>query len=259
MLVDLGEDAHLASKAGPNKYCISVISNKGGVGKTSIAVSLAFYFAKEWGKTLLLELDSSPGDLETLFDISSDSSLEVAIRFPEKYGKNVKNVCKNLDVLKGFPNPMVAENIKPEATETIIAKIKKDYPFIVIDTQTVINGIILDFLRTSSMILMVTDYSIESLSRISKFLDMLINKFSLPVHDFCFIVNKKRLFDVFKIWDVARVMDFPISGFIPFDRKFNKSHFMLNRAKVFKTKFFKETKKILQGAISNEPGRKAGK
>ncbi len=243
------------SLAASEKYIVSVISNKGGVGKTSIAISLAFYFAKELGRTLLLELDSSPGDMETLFDINPDSSLEVAIRFPDNYQNNVKNICKNLDVLKGFPNPIVAENIKSEETGKIIQLLKKDYPLIVIDTQTVINGIILDFLRFSNIILIITDYSIESISRNVKLLDMLVKKFSLSANDFNLVVNKKRIFDVFKIWDASKLMDFPISGFISFDRKFSKSNFMLNRNKIFKTKFFKETKKILQGAIKHGPGR----
>jgi len=244
VLVNLGPEKNLNNSGDKKKYIVSVISNKGGVGKTSIAVSLAFYFARDFGKTLLLELDSSPGDMETLFDINAGSSLEVAIRFPENYEKNVKNIYKNLDVLKGFPNPIVAENIKPETTGRLIKFIKKDYHFIVIDTQTVINGIILDFLRTSNIILIITDYSIESLSRISRFLHLLINKFSLPVNHFNLIVNKKRLFDLFKMWDVSKVMDFPIIGFIPFDSKFSKSNFMLNRRRIFKSKFFKETKKI---------------
>ncbi len=237
------------------RYFVSVISNKGGVGKTSIAVSIAFYFAMDWGKTLLLELDSSPGDMETLFDINPDSSLEVTFRFPETYKKHVKNVWKNLDVLKGFPNPIIAENIKPEITGKMIEVIKKDYPLIVIDTQTVINGMILDFLKTSNLIFTITDYSIESLFRISKYMNMLVNKFSLPVEDFHMIVNKKRFFDLFKIWDVSKIMGFPISGFISFDRKFSKSNFMFNRKKVMKTKFFKETKKIIQEAVSYGPVR----
>ncbi|MGM0366701.1 MAG: AAA family ATPase [Actinomycetota bacterium] len=253
----MGTDRTLKDTEGKKRYIISVISNKGGVGKTSIAVSLAFCFANDLGKTLLLELDSSPGDMETLFDIGSDCSLEVAIRFPENYKKNVKNVCRNLDVLKGFSNPIVAENVKPEATGKLIEFIKKDYPYIIIDTQTVINGIILDLLRTSNIILIITDYSIESISRISKFLDMLINKFSLPVDHFNLIVNKKKLFDLFRIWDISKILDFPISGFIPFDRKFSKSNFMLNRRKIFKSKFFKETRKILEGAIRHGAGRKA--
>ncbi|MDZ7837494.1 MAG: ParA family protein [Actinomycetota bacterium] len=127
------------------KMILSVISNKGGVGKTSIAVSLAFYLSDELGKTLLLELDSSPGGLEALFDLREDDYLEVAIKFPESYKSNLKNIFHNLDVMKGFKSPIIAENIKPGDTKKLINRIKKDYQFVVVDTQTVMNGIILDF------------------------------------------------------------------------------------------------------------------
>ncbi|GAG65090.1 unnamed protein product, partial [marine sediment metagenome] len=42
---------------------IAVISNKGGVGKTSIAIAFAMFLSQKIKKRiLLLELDSSPGD-----------------------------------------------------------------------------------------------------------------------------------------------------------------------------------------------------
>ena len=62
-----------------DKKIISVISNKGGVGKTSIACCLSLCLSRKLNKkTLLLELDCSPGDFGTLFDIDEGLSLEMA-------------------------------------------------------------------------------------------------------------------------------------------------------------------------------------
>jgi len=58
------------------KNVISIISNKGGVGKTSIACCMSLYLSKIIEKkTLLIELDCSPGDFGTLFDIESEKTL----------------------------------------------------------------------------------------------------------------------------------------------------------------------------------------
>ena len=82
---------------------ISIISNKGGVGKTSIACCISLYLSKiSKKKTLLLELDCSPGDFGTLFDIGMEMSLEMAIKFPDEYKKYVKSINRDLDVLKGL-------------------------------------------------------------------------------------------------------------------------------------------------------------
>lgn len=233
------------------KMILSIISNKGGVGKTSIAVSLAFYLADELGKTLLLELDSSPGDLEALFDLREDKSLDVAIKFPGSYKSNIKNIFHNLDVMKGFGSPIVAENIKPGDTKKLIKRIKEDYQFIVVDTQTVVNGIILDFLKISDLVFIVSDYSLESLFRISRMLQILINKFSLKTKVFHLLVNKKRLVDNFKMWDISKIIDFPVTGFINYERNFNKSNVLLNRRKIYKSKLFIKTKKIFQEVACN--------
>jgi len=229
------------------RLIISVISNKGGVGKTTIALSLAYYLAADLGKTLVLELDSSPGDMGAIFDIHDDYSLDTVIKFPESYKKYVKKIFKNLDVLKGFSDPIAAENVRSREMSLLLKLIKKDYHFIIIDTQSVINGAILDSLRNSNMVFLVTDYSLESIARISKMLQILITRFSIELDLFHLIINKRRIIDYFRLSDVSKMVDFPISGFINFERKFNKSNFMLSRKKIYYSRIFKEVKNIFRG------------
>ena len=92
-------DTELIFKGGSlkkvNSFVMSVISNKGGVGKTSIAICCGLYFAnKQNKKTIIIELDSSPGDFGSLFDISNDNSLDIAIKFPDRFKNYVKNIQK---------------------------------------------------------------------------------------------------------------------------------------------------------------------
>ncbi len=230
---------------------VAIASNKGGVGKTSIAICFSFFCAKNIGKTLLLELDSSPGDLGTLFDIDFSKSVDIAIRFPDKYKNYVKEVFKNLDVLIGFPNPIIAENVKEEQTRSLINSIQKDYDCIIIDTQTVINGIIIDFLKITDHVFVISEYGLESISRVSSLISILTHKFYIPLEKIKFLINKKRLLDFLKIWDISKILNYPIEGFIPFDRKFNKSVFLFDRKKVLKTKFFLRSTSILKNILIN--------
>lgn len=225
---------------------ISIISNKGGVGKTSIAIAAAMFLSQKMEKrTLLLELDSSPGDFGVIFDIERDKSLELALRFPEKYNEFVKNIYRNIDALKGISSPLVAENIRKGSIDRLIDYISKDYGCIIVDTQTVINGPVLDVLKLSNEIFVISEYSIESIARVSSLIDVLAKKFSIPEFKIKLIVNKKRFLHFFKICDISKIIKIPIYAFIKFDNRFNKSKFIFNRAKILNTKFFKEISKML--------------
>lgn len=225
---------------------IAVISNKGGVGKTSIAIAFAMFLSQKIKKRiLLLELDSSPGDFGVIFDIEREKSLELALRFPENYDKFVKNVYRNVDALKGISNPLVAENISKGTINRLIDYILKDYSCIIVDTQTVINGLVLDVLKFSNKIFAVSEYSLESIARISSLIDILVKKFSIPEYKIKLIVNKKNFLSFFKVWDISKIINIPIDAFITFDYKFNKSKFLFDKASIFNTKFFKEISKML--------------
>ena len=231
----------------PNeKLIITVISNKGGVGKTSIAVAFSMYCAEKiGGKTLLLELDSSPGDFGSLFDIGTNKTLELALKFPKKYKSYVKNIYKNLDVLKGIPDPLIAEGIKKGAICKLLEHICRDYKFIIADSQTVINGMLIDVLKISNTIFVISDYCLESISRISNLVDVLVNKFSISKSNVKIIINKKKLFCFLRCGDISKIIDFPIEAFISLDRKFDKSVFLFNKRKIFGTRFFKDASKAL--------------
>ncbi len=225
---------------------ISVVSNKGGVGKTSFAIVSAMFMSQKMEKkTLLLELDSSPGDFGVLFDIEENKSLELAIRFPEKYNEFVKNIHKNMDVLKGVSSPLMAENIKKCSINKLMNFISKDYDCIIVDTQTIINGPVLDVLKLSNEILLISDYSLASIARISNLADLLVNKFSIQEYKMKLIINKKKFTDFFRIIDLTKIIKIPVYAFIKFDKSFNKNKLMFNKVNILKSNFFREVSRVL--------------
>jgi len=231
---------------------LAVISNKGGAGKTSISICIGFYFAiTERKKTLLLEMDSSPGDFGPLFDISNDNSLDIAIKFPDRFKNYVKSINKNLDVLKGFSNPINAETITEAEITTLFKHIVESYEIIIIDTQSVLSGIIIDVLKLCDAIIVLSEPTIESLSRVSELLFILSTKFLISKNKFQLIINKKKILDFFKIKDIAKILDFPVKGFIPFDKKFNKNLIIFNTSRLLRTRFNIELSKFINNLIKS--------
>jgi MinD-like ATPase involved in chromosome partitioning or flagellar assembly len=225
---------------------ITILSNKGGVGKTSFAIVSAIFISQKMKKkTLLLELDSSPGDLGVLFDIEKNKSLELAIRFPEKYKEFVKSIHKNLYALKGISSPLVAENIKKGSINKLVNFISSDYDYIIVDTQTIINGPILDALKLSSEIFLISDYSFASIARISSLVDLVVKKFSIQESKVKIVINKKKFADFFKIIDLTKIIKVPIYAFINFDKGFSKNKLMFNKTNILRSKFFKQVSRII--------------
>jgi len=149
-------------------------------------------------------------------------------------------VNKNLDVLKGISDPIVAESINSQEVRSFIKKITRDFDYIVLDTQTVLNGILLDFIKASNILFLISDCTMESIARVSKFLELLNQRFMIGKDKFKIIINKKKYFSYFHFWGLPKLLDFPIESFIYFDKKFDKSDILLNEQKILKTRFFKQ-------------------
>jgi len=235
-----------------DKLFFAIVSNKGGVGKTSAAICFGFYFANILNKrTLLVELDSSPGDFGPLFDISDNNSLDIAIKFPERFKNYIKSINKNLDVLKGFSNPINAEAVTEIEFYMLLENISQFYEVIIFDTQTVLNGIIIDALKFSDIIILLSEPTIESLSRIAELISILNNKFLINKNKFHLVINKKKILDLFKIKDITKILNFPVRGFISYDKNFNKNFIVLNTNKLFKSKFNNQICKLINNIISS--------
>ncbi len=226
---------------------IAVISNKGGTGKTTISLCLALYFSNRKNKrTLLLEMDSSPGDFSVLFDAGDEFSIEVAVKFADKLCIYTKNISSNLDIMKGFSNPLSAEEMKTEEVSNLLAAALKEYEIIIIDTQSVLNGSIIDILRITDYIFLISDLEIESLFRNLEYINLLKNKFLLIKENFYFLINKKKLTDIFKIMDISKIINFPILGFISFEKNFHKSLFSNNQNRFLKSRVYRSVAGILE-------------
>ncbi len=231
---------------------ITVISNKGGVGKTSFAISAGYYLSKKSGReTLLMELDSSPGDFGPIFDIDSKRSLEMAVRFPANFSNYIKKIDDNLFALKGFPGPFLAEGSVSEGIKNLISTIESRYGNIIIDTQTVFNRVLLDVCIMASKIFLVTDNCLESLSRVINLYEMLTLTHAIEKSRVNLIVNKKRLTDYFRVWDLSKLTEVPVEGFISYDRKFNKNLFISSKNKLINTKMYRQVGRIIENGFNS--------
>jgi len=170
---------------------ITVWGNKGGAGKSSIALALA-EVASEQKKVCLVELDFSPGCFRTHFKITNETSIENAIKDVgnvEKY--LVAPEGKNYMVLLGsFPDS--AEEVKGKKLITLLNALSEKFELVVIDTQPSTNDTILDAIKASDEVLMVAEGVITTLGRGNGLLDYLELHKLADLEKFKMIINKKE-------------------------------------------------------------------
>ena len=162
---------------------ICFFSNKGGCGKTSIAVNTAYEIASQTNeKVCLLDLSFNFGDIATYLDIKPQqtiastarklehSEIDLAYTLCEKYRET------NLYVLS-FQND-TRLNIKFNNSDIIsrmINSLKNIFDYIVIDTQSTIDETSASIFNTSDLIVLIGMLNMASVRNIQKCLELFEN------------------------------------------------------------------------------------
>ncbi len=141
--VPLLRDKPLAAMAVENiasGKVISVTGARGGVGTTTIAANLAWYFGRQASRhTALLDPDLHFGSAAMLLDCPTGQGLRVALESPERIDslfveRSAQPVSDRLHVLAGeirLSDPMLAANASMQA---LLAAMTRRYSIIVADT-----------------------------------------------------------------------------------------------------------------------------
>src|SRR5690606_32570218 len=129
---------------------ITVYSPQGGVGTTTVATSLASGLMREGSKVLLVDADLQFGDVGVMLNLQSQSTMvelipDVDDLDIELFENIVATHDSGLKVLLGPSRPEYSEDVEknPEALSQIIRKIAEHYDFVVIDTSTRIDDLLL--------------------------------------------------------------------------------------------------------------------
>ena len=159
-------------------YIISIVNQKGGVGKTTTTVNLAAFLGEKKKKTLVIDLDPQgnatsafgidKGHLETsVYDVLvNESSLKDAV---------IKTVKPNLDVcptninLAGAEVELVSAMSRETILQRAINEISNEYSYILIDCPPSLGLLTLNALTASNGIIVPIQgeyYALEGLTQL---------------------------------------------------------------------------------------------
>ena len=200
---------------------ITTFSNKGGIGKTSIAVNLAMEIAnitKE--RVALVDLNMQMGDITTFLNLdpSFDTSYVInnldridetfLLTTLEQYNKT------SLYVLADPPDIEQAEIITSEDITTLINILRNVFSYIVIDTTSSFDAKTITALDNSDLILLVSIINLPSIRNCQRCFD-LFKKLGYSKDKIKLIINRYMDADDIKIEDVEEVLDHKVFFKIP--------------------------------------------
>lgn len=157
---------------------ISLVNQKGGVGKTTTCVNLAAYIANAGKKTLLIDMDpqgnASSGlgvvknaDLKTIYNVL-DGEISMAEAVSPTMLKNLYIVPATVD-LAGAEIELVQVNNREKVLKNAIDTIKDDFDFIMIDCPPSLGLLTINSLSASNTVLIPIQcefYALEGLSQL---------------------------------------------------------------------------------------------
>ena len=158
-----------------NANTICVFSNKGGVGKTSIAVNVAYEIAQKTGeKVCLLDLSFNSEDIATFLNIEPKFSIDFILNnietSDEKLLLSLMNKYEDTSLYVFSPQNDINLNLKytPHSTNKIINSLKHIFSYIVIDTASVINETSVSIINNSDLILLIGMLNLASIRNLQK-------------------------------------------------------------------------------------------
>lgn len=215
-------DLSLGNLSDSNKCkIISTFSNKGGIGKTAIAVNLALELAnltKE--KVALIDLNLQLGDVTTFLDLNPSFDISYVVnnisRVDETFLLSTLEKYKDtsLYVLADPPYLEQAEDITSDQISKLFDVLKETFSYIVVDTGSNFDGKTITVLDNSDLILLVTIVNLPAIRNCQRCLE-LFDRLGYSKDKAKIVLNRYMENEEIKTEDVEDVLDRKVYWKIP--------------------------------------------
>ena len=200
---------------------ITTFSNKGGIGKTSIATNLAFELASLTNeKVALVDLNFQMGDVTTFLDLNPSFDTSYVVNNLERIDETFllstleKYKDTSLYVLADPPDLEQAEVITSENITTLINVLRSVFSYVIIDTTRSFDGKTITALDNSDLILLVAILNLPSVRNCQRCFD-LFKRLGYQKDKVKLIINRYMENDEIKIEDVEDVLGHSVYYKIP--------------------------------------------
>lgn len=189
---------------------MSFVSAKGGVGKTTMATSIAAAYASLGKRVVYVDCDLQFGDGSLFFNLSAPRTMLDLVREsneidPDVLERYLTTHPSGVRVLPAPPRPEESEYITAAQVRVILQALRKRFDFVIVDTSPVANDVFFAVLETSDDVYMVSTLNLAVLKNNRLLLDLLV-AIGYEVGGIRHVLNRANARNGLKIRDAQRVL-----------------------------------------------------
>ncbi len=205
---------------------ISFVSNKGGVGKSTLSVSTACALAKKHpGKVLLIDVSLHLGSCAPMLDLQPSTGLASAARERNRLDETllkklaVHHEC-GLDLLAAPIDAVEAADIDDESMSRTLTLARRVYDYVIVDTFPMLDGLVLAILDLSDRAYVVVQNTVPNVVGGSRLLPVLVH-LGFPKERTRVVLNNnfEKVAGGLTTEDAAERLDRHIDHVIPYQKK----------------------------------------
>jgi pilus assembly protein CpaE len=202
---------------------ITMLSPKGGSGKTTMCSNLAVALALEApDQVAIVDLDTQFGDVSTALRLTPEHTLLDAVRAPS-HGDSLtlKSFLtphsSSLWSLCGPDSPVEGEEIGPEAARDVVKRLSDEFAYIVVDTCAGLTEHTLSVIDVSTDLVLMCAMDVASIRSLRKEVDAL-DQLGLTQARRHFVINRADSKVGLDIKDVEATVGMPVDIAVPSSR-----------------------------------------
>ena len=198
---------------------MTVLSPKGGVGKTSIATNLAVALAQQSPmEVVLVDLDLQFGDVSTVLDLRPSHTLEDAFGPGARDNLLLKTYLTvhtaGFFVLCGAESPAANDHVTSEQVTALVRQLQEQFRYVVVDTAAGLDEATLGALEASDDAVLVSTMDIACLRSVRKEVELLSELAILPASRHV-VLNFADKQSGLKVKDVEAMLGLPVDVVMP--------------------------------------------
>ena len=190
--VAVGTEAYRSSQEGK---LLLVYSPKGGTGCSTIAANLAIALAQVTSKRVaLVDASFQFGDAGVLLNLQGSQSILEATNRIDELDSDLLTVLlathtSGIKVLAAPPSPVDSDTISPTAYKKVLTRLQKTFDYIVLDTWSYLDDMVLAAIDLAERILLVMTPEIPAVKSTKQFFEI-AEALEFPIDRIDLILNK---------------------------------------------------------------------
>lgn len=212
-------------------YIISIVSGKGGVGKSVIAANFAARLAKKGMKVLVWDGDYYFPNLHLMYGVEPPLRAKNVYQNRKLLPQSLFKISENLDLLADYPSENIDEEAEIEPLIDVFRYllVETDYDFIIIDTSAGLTETMLNFANFSNSIMLIINDEPSTLLDCYALTKILINfvkhdKIKIVVNNVIDSDDFKEIYQKLSLVTKKFLkLEFEAIGFVPYSRVVRKS------------------------------------